>query len=307
MPMKDRYLALGPVVAWKERSRPLDWSAEFGRQARLEVEIGFGNGEYLVRRAASHPDLDLVGIELTWGSLRRALRKLHQEQVSNARLLWEDARVALSFTFAPASIDRVYALFPCPWPKKRHAKNRLFRQEFLRLVNSRLRPEGTLTVVTDHAAYRDQIVEEAPPGGFVPTVTAIGPEHHTKYERKWQEGGQVEFYRLDLTKTTHHQHATPQEVSLERLRRPTFEPDSYKPADLHGRLTVEFKSFLFDAKAERGLQEVITVEDDFTQHFWIEIRHKNDEWWVAPAPGCQVLPLVSVQTALDLVAKAMVP
>ncbi|MGE0487797.1 MAG: tRNA (guanosine(46)-N(7))-methyltransferase TrmB [Vulcanimicrobiota bacterium] len=305
--MKARYLALAPMVAWKERSRPLDWSTEFGRQARLEVEIGFGNGEYLVRRAASHPELNLVGIELTWGSLRRTLRKLHQEQVGNARLLWEDARAALAFAFAPASIDRVYALFPCPWPKKRHAKNRLFRHQFLQLVNSRLRPDGSLTVVTDHAVYRDEIVDEAPGGGFAATVTAIGPEHHTKYERKWQEGGQVEFYRLDLTKTEHFEINAPQEVTLERLRCPSFAPERYQPDDLHGSMTVEFKSFVYDASAERGLQEVITVEDEFTQHFWIEIRRKKDQWWVAPAPGCQVVPLASVQMALDRVAKAMVP
>lgn len=299
--MRPHYLSPAPLVPWKTLPRPL---ALFENGRPVEVEVGFGNGEHLVRRALAEPELNLVGIELTWGSIRRALRKVGQAQCSNVRLLWEDARVALSWCFAPRSLARVIGLFPCPWPKKRHAKNRLFRRPFLELVNSRLADGGELVVVTDDAVYRDEILEEAMGTGFSCSVQVIGPSYGTKYERKWEGGGQKEFYELVLTKEQHRNIPVPGEVEVEKLRVDRFEPDSFKPSDVRGEMTVEFKSFLYDPVRERAMQEVMAVEPSLSQRFWIEIVRAGERWWIQPAPGCDVIPVASVQKALELVRQA---
>jgi tRNA (guanine-N7-)-methyltransferase len=75
------YRSLKPLVLWREAERPLYWEALFGRAAPVELEIGFGNGDYLVARAQQHPERNFVGIELEWEGVQRALPEVcHFEQ-----------------------------------------------------------------------------------------------------------------------------------------------------------------------------------------------------------------------------------
>ena len=155
--MKPRYISLKPLVLWRQAKRPTDWQRRFGRKATLEVEIGFGNGEFLVRRAQAHPECDFLGIELEWPSTHRALRKIAQANLPNVRLIQADARHAFERLLLPRSLHRAYALFPSPWPKERNARYRLFSHAFLKLLNSRLETGGETQIVTDHRPYLDWI------------------------------------------------------------------------------------------------------------------------------------------------------
>ncbi|MFX5157833.1 methyltransferase domain-containing protein, partial [Acinetobacter baumannii] len=84
------------------------------------LEIGFGNGDYLVARAQQYPERDFVGIELEWEGVQRALRKIAGAGLRNVRVLLGDARPILGRAIPLQSLTRIYALFPCPWPKKHH-------------------------------------------------------------------------------------------------------------------------------------------------------------------------------------------
>lgn len=301
------YGSLRPYVPWRERPLPIDWSQEFGRRAPLKVELGFGNGDFLVRTAAGDPDANYLGIEMTWGSVWRTLRKSRKADLGNVRLLLEDARLALLWTLEERSVDSFLGLFPCPWPKKRHAKNRLFSPEFLTLCNSRLVDGGSLTVVTDAPAYRDQMLEELTleATGMTPNLEEIPASFGTKYERKWQAGGQEQFYRLTFTKTEHRPRPTPEIIVVKHHSIPAFEPQQFRPQDEKEPHTVAFKSFLYDPAQEVAMQEVVTHEDGIDQHFWIAVRKSSQGGWkIAPAAGAGLLPLPSVQRALDLVLEA---
>ena len=121
--MKKHYLSLRPLVLWQEDARPINWSQLFGRKKPIEVEIGFGNGEFLVRQAEAHPERNFIGIELMWGSTRRALRKIKKAGLENVRLVQGDTRIAITRLFSEESIDRVYSLFPMPWPKEKRRQS----------------------------------------------------------------------------------------------------------------------------------------------------------------------------------------
>src|SRR5262249_61446001 len=110
-------------------------------------------GEFLVRVAQEYPEHNFVGIEQEWASVQRALRRIAQAKILNVRVLLVDARIALERLFLPQTLQRVYALFPCPWPNERHIKHRLFAQTFLTLLNSRLCAEGTAPLATPHLPY----------------------------------------------------------------------------------------------------------------------------------------------------------
>lgn len=300
------YGSLEPYVPWRERVLPLNWDQEFGRQAALHIEIGFGNGDYLVRTASENPGENYVGIEVTWGSIWRSLRAANNENLENLRVLWEDARTALAWTFQEQTVDSVTALFPCPWPKRRHAKFRLFSPEFVSLCASRLKDDGHLTVVTDDPAYRDQMLETLTLAntGMAPSLEVIPASFGTKYERKWQSGGRQEFYRLRFDKREHHTIPTQELRPLKHYTIEHFHPESFVPQSEKEPHNVEFKNFLYDPKQQIAMQEVFVSEDGLDQHFWIRLRKVEDLWRILPAAGPNLLPIPGVQRALELVHQA---
>lgn len=301
MSLPARYLSLAPLLLWQHVERPVDWAQRFGRQAPLVVEIGFGNGEFLVRQAQACPERNFVGIEQEWPSVQRGLRRIAQVKVSNVCVLLVDARIALERLFTPQTVQSVYALFPCPWPKERHSKHRLFAQTFLTLLNSRLVPDGEVQVVTDHEPYLRWVLAQVPDTGFVAQWTSIAPRFSTKYERKWCETGQQEFYDLRLRKTTAIARPLPEDVRLQTHHIAHFDPVHFQPGTRHGAITVTCKEFLYDPRRQKGMVWVFVAEAGLTQDFWIEIVHNGTDWAIRPARGCGIVPTVGVQCALDLV------
>jgi len=129
--MKPHNFSIQPFLTFSTLQRPARWSDLFKRKAPLVVEIGFGNGEFLMRQAKENPGIDYIGIERGWRCLRRALQRIDCSGLTNVRLLQIDARVALDRYFKPQSLTQIFMLFPCPWPTKRQAKHRLLAQPFL--------------------------------------------------------------------------------------------------------------------------------------------------------------------------------
>jgi tRNA (guanine-N7-)-methyltransferase len=299
--VKTRPLSFKPFLPWRKVERPIDWPGQFGSSVPLDVEIGFGNGEFLVRRAQQRPERHFIGIELEWASVQRALQRIAQAQAANVRLLLADARVALQRLFEPLALQRVYSLFPCPWPKERHAKHRLFSHAFLTLLNSRLQPHGKVYVVTDHDPYLHWVLEQIPGSGFEGDWRVIAPHFRTKYERKWVAGGQQEFYELRLQKVAHHAVPLTKETDVQARRVEQFNPRQLKLCALQGPITVRCRDFLYDPERRKVMIAVLVAEADLTQEFWIEIACRGDHWTIRPARGCGVVPTPGVQRAVDLI------
>ena len=137
----------------------LDFATLFDRQASVVLEIGFGNGDALVDQARHHPDRDYLGVEVHLPGIGHCLLRAEQEDISNLRVIADDAIDVLQNRIADGSIDRVNLYFPDPWPKKRHHKRRLIQSDFLRQVATKLRPDGDFFVATDWFDYAEHIDE----------------------------------------------------------------------------------------------------------------------------------------------------
>jgi tRNA (guanine-N7-)-methyltransferase len=293
-----------PFIPWRAEERPVDWPKKFGRTGPLAVEVGFGLGDFLVREARAHPECDFVGIESGWVPLKRALRKIALAGVGNVRVVKLDARVALERMFAEETVDRAYSLFPCPWPKKRHAKNRLFSHDFLRLLNSRIKPGGDAFMVTDHPLFLDWVLSQVPGTGFSPGTGTVPPGFMTKYERKWQAMGQERFYRLTMIKREHIPIPSKEDARLITHRVHRFDPDRLRPIKMRGDIMVEIKEVLYDPQRLKGMVRTAVAEDGVLQDFWIEAVLIGDSWHIRPAKGCGMVPTAGVQRALDLIRDA---
>lgn len=117
------------------------------------MDIGFGNGETLVWHGRQFPETNFLGIEVYPPGVGRALRAIEDSELTNVRVLQQDAVEVFAHRLPAASLDRVMLLFPDPWPKKRHHKRRIVQPQFLTQVARALRPGGVLHMATDWAPY----------------------------------------------------------------------------------------------------------------------------------------------------------
>ena len=297
-----------PIIPYHRIPRPVSWQEQFGRRAPLEVEIGSGLGAFLIRSALAHPQRDYVGIELNWERICKTLTGITAERqqggLKNVRLLKIDARVAFERLFLPQSIDHVHCLFPCPWPKKGHLKHRLFSNAFLKLMNSRLKREGQVRIVTDFLPYREWILGEMEGSGFEVAAGTIEARYDTKFERKWQKEGQKEFYELNLTRTESIAVPVKEDAPLPAYQLKKFDPKRFCFENQAGAISVIFKEMLFDSARQKAMVYVVAAEEELTQHVWITVMKKGKIWRVCKSDGQNVLPTPAVARAIELVYEA---
>ena len=142
----------------------LDWSEFFADgNPPLYVDVGCGEGGFLLRFAAQHPAENILGVEVRKALVDWLSEVIRGERVPNAAVLWYSVVNGLPF-LADGSIAGIFYLFPDPWPKKRHHKRRALTpfvlQEFFRV----LRPDGLLYIATDFPAldeYHRQLLAES--------------------------------------------------------------------------------------------------------------------------------------------------
>ncbi len=192
----------GLVVPGSELAGPADWSRVFGRTAPLTVEIGFGKDTFLLEQAAEHPDRDHVGVERDPHRVELFLERAAKRGLTNVRALPVSAELALGSCFADCAVHELHVYFPDPWPKDRHARNRLVQPWFAREVERVLTADGVLFLATDARPYRDQMLDVLGAAGFT-SLLAEGPSqnaallgHATRFEQLWRERGREIHHML---------------------------------------------------------------------------------------------------------------
>ncbi len=116
------------------------------------MEIGFGAGEHLHHQAASNPNWGFIGCEPFLNGVAGLLHQVKQRPIDNIRVWQEDARILLE-KLPDRSIDNVFILFPDPWPKTKHHKRRLIKNDLLTELARVMKPSALLRMATDHHDY----------------------------------------------------------------------------------------------------------------------------------------------------------
>lgn len=151
----ERSLSPGHERALKmraERVAELERQLEcvFPADAALTLEVGCGHGHYLTAFAEQHPDANCLGVDLVTRRIEKACAKRDKRNLKGLHFLKADAWECLDALPQGMSLSRIFVLFPDPWPKKRHEKNRLLQQSLLTALAGRALPGALLHFRTDH-------------------------------------------------------------------------------------------------------------------------------------------------------------
>ncbi len=128
---------------------PVDPRAWFGPETHaVWLEIGCGGGEHLAWQARRHPRIGMIGAEVFVNGIASLLGHIRDGELRNVRIHPDDVHLLLD-GLAEATLDRVFLLFPDPWPKRRHARRRFISRPNLDLLARLMRPGAELRFASD--------------------------------------------------------------------------------------------------------------------------------------------------------------
>ena len=192
---EERLLRWLPKIGLPKEMALVD--ADIPADSPIVMEIGFGNGDFLVHLAETHPDWTLIGVEIYLPGVAKAVGRLDDAGViERCRITQLPAQFVLEHQVAEAQLDGVHINHPDPWPKARHFKRRLIQKDFAALLVSRLKEGGFIKLASDKpdlAEWMRDILDATPGlrnvagvGGFIPR-DAGRPE--TKFEQRGHKEG----------------------------------------------------------------------------------------------------------------------
>lgn len=141
---------------------PLDLSALFGREAPLVVDLGCGNGRFLLGSAVWRPERDHLGIDVLPVVIRYATRRANRRGLTNIRFAVSDAVRLLEDYLPPQSVVEIHCYHPQPYYEPSQAHLRLITPSFLALVHRTLESGGQFFIQTDNPGYWRYIREIVP-------------------------------------------------------------------------------------------------------------------------------------------------
>ncbi|HEX2943852.1 MAG TPA: tRNA (guanine(46)-N(7))-methyltransferase TrmB [Rhodopila sp.] len=193
-----------PRMRFREQDAAEPLTAFVGNHTALWFEVGFGGGEHALAQAQANPDAAIIACEVFENGICSLLSALVPEGSEhtallppNLRLWTDDARVLLRGLPAHC-LDRLFLLFPDPWPKTRHAKRRFVHPAMLPLLARVLKPGAEWRVASDDPTYQawvSEVMQSQMLFTYAPPA-ASRPEGWppTRYETKALRAGRQPLY-----------------------------------------------------------------------------------------------------------------
>jgi tRNA (guanine-N7-)-methyltransferase len=137
-----------------------DWHSLFQNYANKNVEYCSGNGTWIIEKAKQDPEVLWIAVEKRFDRVRKIWSKKQNYNIHNLLIVCGEAYVFSRYYLNESSLDHVFVNFPDPWPKEKHAKNRLLQKNFVEELSRLVKKGGTTTLVTDDEPYSGQIIFE---------------------------------------------------------------------------------------------------------------------------------------------------
>jgi tRNA (guanine-N7-)-methyltransferase len=184
--------------AWLPTAQILDcydFSEVYGNEQPVELELGSGDGGFILGRARQHPERNFLAVERLLGRSRKIAKRIMREEHPNLKVLRLESSYVVERLCPPQSLEVIHIMFPDPWPKKRHHKRRLIQTDFLDLLKQALVPGGTVRFSTDHEEYfewANEIWNEALDWKEV-DLWNFADDPITEFQQQWEAQGKPTF------------------------------------------------------------------------------------------------------------------
>lgn len=197
IPGADEAIADSPHCIQEPMAEKGRWHLIFGNENPIHIEIGMGKGQFIMKLAKEHPDINYIGIERYSSVLLRALQKMKIEPLPNIRFLCMDASI-ITEVFDKEEVAKIYLNFSDPWPKERHAKRRLTSRQFFERYDKILAGNGVVEFKTDNDDLFAFSMEEVAEAGWTLDAHTFDLHHDpvlnegnvmTEYEEKFSSLG----------------------------------------------------------------------------------------------------------------------
>lgn len=197
IPGADEAIADSPHCIQEPMAEKGRWNLIFGNENPIHIEIGMGKGQFIMKLAKEHPDINYIGIERYSSVLLRALQKMEIEPLPNIRFLCMDASI-ITEVFDKEEVAKIYLNFSDPWPKERHAKRRLTSRQFFERYDKILARNGVVEFKTDNDDLFAFSMEEVAEAGWTLDAHTFDLHHDpvlnegnvmTEYEEKFSSLG----------------------------------------------------------------------------------------------------------------------
>jgi tRNA (guanine-N7-)-methyltransferase len=184
------YAELSGQYRLEKYTTPLAFKAVFGREAPVILEIGSGMGETTAAIAAGRPEHDFLAVEVHTPGVAALMKRLSEAQLTNVRVVQQDAVAWMQAAIPPASLTGVHLYFPDPWPKKRHHKRRILNVGLLDHVAIALQRGGYFHMATDWEPYAlESLATLSAHPAFLNTAEGFAPRPADRPVTKFEARG----------------------------------------------------------------------------------------------------------------------
>jgi tRNA (guanine-N7-)-methyltransferase len=136
----------------------LDLHCLFPKPQPLEIELGSGDGSFLVEYARRHPNCNFIGVERLLGRARKTDRKARRAELENLRVVRIESSYFLEYLLPRRSASALHIYFPDPWPKRKHRRHRLVNERFPTIAAQALARGARVYLRTDDDSYFAEMV-----------------------------------------------------------------------------------------------------------------------------------------------------
>ncbi|MBI3508410.1 MAG: tRNA (guanosine(46)-N7)-methyltransferase TrmB [Chlamydiia bacterium] len=184
-----------------EKWSALPWNdpAIFGKAGdKVVIEYCSGNGQWICEKARQNPSIHWVAVEKRFDRARKIWGRMQREALSNLFVVCGDGTIFTRHYAPTDSVDEIFVNFPDPWPKRRHAVNRIVQKQFMKDLTRIVRKGGRATLVTDDEVYRDQMAFEVAQSAAWKreSMTTEWPDYGDSwFANLWTQKGKTIYYQ----------------------------------------------------------------------------------------------------------------
>ncbi len=121
----------------------------------IDIEIGFGKGQFIVEKARIYKDVNFIGFEVKQGLVEYTISLIEQDDLKNIYVEKSFADKSVPLKIPQQRIRNIYINFPDPWWKRKHKKRRILQSNFIKLFYNALETNGIIYVRTDVKEYAE--------------------------------------------------------------------------------------------------------------------------------------------------------